>query len=109
MLSLALFSILTIRMADYSSRIAEFRLLDAQGVQLAYRQTDFKTISVSRQQGLFDLRNYLQHDVEPGREVISVAEIGVCIAEMVKVFNLHGHSFFRHCVGGGSRRRPSPR
>ena len=69
--------------ADYPSRTAELRLLDEHGVQLAYRQTDFKTITVSRQQGLFDLRNYLRHYVEPGWEAASVAEIGVCIAEEV--------------------------
>jgi hypothetical protein len=38
---------------------------------------------VSRQQGLFDLRNYLRHYVEPGHEQASVADIGVCIAEQV--------------------------
>ena len=46
--------------ADYPNRTADFRLLDANGAQLSYRQTDFKTIPVSRQQGLFDLRNYLR-------------------------------------------------
>ena len=38
---------------------------------------------MSRQQGLFDLRNYLRHYVEEGKEAASVAEIGVCIAEEV--------------------------
>src|SRR5437667_2596664 len=70
--------------ADYPRRTAELRLLDAHGVQLAFRQTDFKTIAVSRQQGLFDLRNYLRHYVEPSREAASVVEIGVCIAEEVR-------------------------
>lgn len=69
--------------ADYPSRTAELRLLDMHGSQLAFRQTDFKTIAVSRQQGLFDLRNYLRHYVEPGKEAASIAEIGVCIAEEV--------------------------
>ena len=41
--------------ADYPKRTAELSLLDAHGSQLAYRQTDFKTITVSRRQGLFDL------------------------------------------------------
>jgi tetratricopeptide (TPR) repeat protein len=68
---------------DYPSRTAELRLLDAHGSQLAFRQTDFTTLAVSRQQGLFDLRNYLHHYVEPGRETASVSEIGVCIAEEV--------------------------
>ncbi|MDQ3583749.1 MAG: hypothetical protein M3495_20045, partial [Pseudomonadota bacterium] len=62
--------------ADYPSRTAELRLLDAHGSQLAYRQTDFKTIAVSRQQGLFDLGDYLRHYVEEGKEAASVAEIG---------------------------------
>src|SRR5262245_2982822 len=34
--------------ADYPSRTAELRLLDEHGSQLAYRQTDFKTIAVSQ-------------------------------------------------------------
>ena len=69
--------------ADTPSLTAELRLLDGDGIQLAYRLTDFKTIAVSRQQGLFDLRNYLKNYVEQGKEAASVAEIGVCIAEEV--------------------------
>ncbi|MBI1876353.1 MAG: CHAT domain-containing protein, partial [Acidobacteria bacterium] len=69
--------------ADYPNRTADLRLNDAHGSQLAFRQTDFRTITVSRQQGLFDLRNYLRNYVEPGREAASVSEIGVCIAEQV--------------------------
>ena len=67
--------------------------------QLAYRQTDFKTIAVSRQQGLFDLRNYLRHYVEPGQEAASVAEIGVCIAEEVL-----GADIFRTLAASESQR-----
>jgi len=62
---------------------AEFRLLDAHGGQIAYRQTDFTAISASRRHGLFDLRNYLRLYVEAGREAAAVSEIGVCIAEEV--------------------------
>ncbi|MDX2111871.1 MAG: CHAT domain-containing protein [Verrucomicrobiota bacterium] len=69
--------------ADYPSRTANFTLRDAAGVQLAFRQTDFKTISESRQRGLFDLHNYLRLYVEEGKERAAVAEIGVCIAEEV--------------------------
>jgi tetratricopeptide (TPR) repeat protein len=69
--------------ADYPSRTAEFSLRDAHGGQLAYRQTDFKTIAVSRQQGLFDLSNFVRHYVEAGQEQAAVAEIGVCIAEQL--------------------------
>src|SRR5436309_2517807 len=69
--------------ADYRNRTAELRLHDAHGSQLAFQQTDFKTIAVSRQQGLFDLRNYLRRYVDRGGETASVAEIGVCIAEHV--------------------------
>ncbi len=69
--------------ADTPSLTAELRLLDGDGNQLFYRPTDFKTIAVSRQQGLFDLRNYLKNYVEQGQEAASVAEIGVCIAEEV--------------------------
>jgi hypothetical protein len=69
--------------ADYDKRTAEFTLNDAAGTQLAFRQTDFKTISVSQQQGLFDLRNYLRLYVQEGQERAAVAEIGVCIAEQV--------------------------
>jgi len=46
--------------ADYPNRTAELTLRDSAGVQLASRQTDFRTIHVSRQQGLFDLRNHLR-------------------------------------------------
>ena len=85
--------------ADYPNRTAELRLLDAHGSQLAYRQTDFKTIAVSRQQGLFDLRNYLRHYVEEGKEAASVAEIGVCIAEEVL-----GEEIFRTLWASESQR-----
>ena len=69
--------------ADVPNHTAEFRLLDAHGSQLAYRQTDFKTISVSHRHGLFNLRDYLRLYVEEGKEAAAVAEIGVCIAEDV--------------------------
>jgi tetratricopeptide (TPR) repeat protein len=85
--------------ADYPSHTAELRLLDAHGVQIAFRQTDFKTIAVSRQQGLFDLRDYLRYYVEPGREAASVAEIGVCIAEEVL-----GADIFRTLAASASQR-----
>jgi len=85
--------------ADYPNRTAELRLLEAHGSQLAYRQTDFKTIAVSRQQGLFDLRNYLRHYVEAGKEAASVAEIGVCIAEEV-----FGEEIFRYLWASQSQR-----
>src|SRR5262249_41837470 len=85
--------------ADFPSLTAELRLLDAHGVQLAFRQTDFKTIPVSRQQGLFDLRNYLRHYVEEGGEAASVAEIGVCIAEEVL-----GEDIFRHLWASEAQR-----
>lgn len=68
---------------DAPSHSAEFRLLDAHGLQLAYRYTDFKIIPVSHRQGLFDLRNCLRLYVEEGKEPAAVAEIGVCIAEEV--------------------------
>lgn len=69
--------------ADDANRTAEFTLRDSAGVQTAYRQTDFNTISVSHQQGLFDLRNYLRLYVEEGKERAAMAEIGVCIAQDV--------------------------
>ena len=69
--------------ADYPNRTAEFTLRDSAGVQLAFRQMDFKTISDSHQRGLFDLRNYLRLYVEEGKERAAVAEIGVCLAEEV--------------------------
>jgi tetratricopeptide (TPR) repeat protein len=81
--------------ADPAGHTAELRLLDAHGSQLAYKRTDFKTIPLSRQQGLFDLRNYVRHYVEPGREAASVAEIGMCIAEEVlgeEIFRVLGKS-----------------
>ena len=69
--------------ADHPSRRAEFSLCDAAGVQFAYRQTAFADLSVSHQQGLFDLRDYLGLYVEAGRQGTAVAEIGTCIAEQV--------------------------
>ncbi len=69
--------------ADSPNLTAELRLLDAHGSQLAYRRTDFKTISLSQQLGLFNLRDYLRHYVESKKEAASVAEVGVCIAEQV--------------------------
>ena len=69
--------------ADSPNLTAELRLLDEHGSQLAYRQTDFKTISLSHWLGLFNLRDYLHHYVEESKEAASVAEIGVCIAEQV--------------------------
>jgi tetratricopeptide (TPR) repeat protein len=68
--------------ADSSNLKAEFRLLDAHGSPLAYRQTDFGRI-LSRQRALFDLHDYLRLYVEEGREAAAVAEIGVCVAEEV--------------------------
>ncbi len=62
-------------------RIAEFQLLDGDGSQLAFRQTDFSTIPVSRLQGLFDLGDYVRLYVEGGKELAAVAEIGTFIAE----------------------------
>jgi hypothetical protein len=47
--------------ADTHTRSAEFRLLDTNGGQIAYRQTDFTAVAAARQQALFDLRNYLRH------------------------------------------------
>jgi len=69
--------------ADYPRRTAEFTLRDSDGVQLAFRQTDFKNISVSHQRGLFDLRNHIRLYVEDGKKRAAVEEIGVCIAEEV--------------------------
>ncbi|MBL8263218.1 MAG: CHAT domain-containing protein [Xanthomonadaceae bacterium] len=69
--------------ADTARRSAEFRLCDANGIQLAFRQTRFDEIPVGRQQGLFDLRNYLRLYVEEGKEADAIAEIGVYIAEEV--------------------------
>ncbi len=69
--------------ADDASRTAEFRLRDAGGCQLAYHQADFKTLTASRRQGLFDLRDYLSRYVEADKQAASVAEIGVSIAEEV--------------------------
>ena len=58
--------------ADDKNHSAEFRLLDANDAHLAYQHTDFNNIAVSRQQGLFDLSNYLRNYVDAGREAASV-------------------------------------
>ncbi|GAB6042971.1 CHAT domain-containing protein [Endothiovibrio diazotrophicus] len=65
------------------SHRAQFCLLDDQGVELATHTTDFGAITLSHQQGLFDLRRYLRLYVEEARQVAAAAEIGVCIAEEV--------------------------
>ncbi|MGH8586328.1 MAG: hypothetical protein ACREWE_09175, partial [Gammaproteobacteria bacterium] len=88
-----------LRVPAYPSRTVELRLLEAHGSQLAYRQTEFKAIAFSRQQGLFDLRDYLRHYVEAGKEAASIAEIGVCIAEKVL-----GEEIFRVLAASGSQR-----
>ena len=46
--------------ADHPNRSAEFVLRNGDGVQLAYRKTEFNNISVGRQRGLFDLRDILK-------------------------------------------------
>lgn len=69
--------------ADYPNRSADFRLLDKSGSQIAYKQTNFKSIPVSRQQGLFNLRSYVRNLVVEGEEGEATADIGVCIAEEV--------------------------
>jgi hypothetical protein len=61
----------------------EFRLLDEHGAQLAYRHTNFGALPLSRQQGPFDLRNYIHSYVEVDRQPAAVAEIGTCIAKDV--------------------------
>src|ERR1700688_925630 len=68
---------------DPGNQTCEFRLLDEHGSQLAYWHCDFAAIPLSRQQGLFDLRNYVEHYVEKGKEEAAVAEVGVCIAKDV--------------------------
>jgi tetratricopeptide (TPR) repeat protein len=69
--------------ANHASLTADFRLLDSTGSQVAYRQTDFKPVPVSRRQALFDLRDYLDMYVEPGGEEEAVARTGVLIAEKI--------------------------
>jgi hypothetical protein len=64
--------------ADDKTHSAEFHLLDFKGAQLAYHFTDFKKIPVSRQQGLFDLRNYLRNYVEAANEAASAALRSAC-------------------------------
>ncbi len=46
--------------ADHPNLTANFRLLDGSGVQLACQQTAFNHITVSHQQGLFDLSDFLR-------------------------------------------------
>jgi hypothetical protein len=85
--------------ADTPNHSAEFNLQDENGVQLAFRQTDFKTIELSHKRGLFDLRNYLRHYVVEGQEEAAVADIGLCIAEQVL-----GEDIFRHLWASESQR-----
>ena len=68
--------------ANHANLTADFRLLDSAGSQVAYRQTDFKPVPVSRQ-ALFDLRDYLELYVEPGGEEEAIGQTGVLIAEQI--------------------------
>jgi tetratricopeptide (TPR) repeat protein len=65
---------------DPSSRGADFRLLDAHRSQIAYHQADIAALPGSRQQGLFDLREYLRKYIKEPRHEAEIAAIGVCIA-----------------------------
>lgn len=85
--------------ADTPNHSAEFNLRDENGAQLAYRQTDFKTIELSYKRGLFDLRNYLRHYVVEGQEEAAVADMGLCIAEQVL-----GADIFKHLWASESQR-----
>lgn len=85
--------------ADSPQHTAELRLLDAHGVQLAFRQTDFSTLTRSQHKGLLDLMNFVQHYVEAGQDDASVAEIGVCIAEDVL-----GEEIFRRLAASSTQR-----
>jgi hypothetical protein len=67
--------------ADTANHSAEFRLLDAAGAQLAYRKTDFNTLSVSHRRGRAgsrggrrDRRRYRGKDARPGdlRETLAL-------------------------------------
>lgn len=77
--------------ADYPNRSAELRLRDESGSQIAYRQTNFNSISISKVQGMIDLRGYIRDLVVEGEEDKASADIGVCIAKDVlgdEIFNL---------------------
>ncbi len=69
--------------ADSTRKLAELRLLDATGGQVAFRSVDFGAMRLSRRQALFDLRSYLRLYVEPGNEEEEVARVGVFLAEEV--------------------------
>ena len=69
--------------ADSTRNLAELRLLDATGAQLAFRSVDFGAMRLSRKQAMFDLRSYLRLYVEPGHEEEEVARVGVFLAEEV--------------------------
>ncbi|MDX2041628.1 MAG: CHAT domain-containing protein [Acidobacteriota bacterium] len=68
--------------ADTPNLRAEFDLRDEHGNQLAYRQTEFKTIAAAQLHGLFNLRDYLRN-YAVGTETEEVAALGVIIAEQV--------------------------
>src|SRR6185295_18650748 len=68
--------------ADCERGLADLSLLDGAGSQVAFRQVDFHTISISQRQALFDLRTYLRL-YKRGQEAASVAEVGVVIAEKI--------------------------
>ncbi|MGE3724116.1 MAG: CHAT domain-containing protein [Candidatus Sericytochromatia bacterium] len=69
--------------ADALKMTADLQLMNSHGVQIAYKHTNFKQITASRLHGLFNLRDYIKHYVESGKEAESLAEIGMCIADEV--------------------------
>ncbi len=108
--------------ADAPNHTAEFRLLDAHGSQLAYRQTDFKTISRQPPAGSLRPAELPPAVRRGGKETAAVAEIGVCIAEEVlgqeifeKLWESESPAHAAHPVAGGRgggkppRRRAGPR
>ena len=73
------------------SSTADLRLLDPHGSQLAYQHIDFKILSASHREGLFNLRNYLDLLVEDTKQAEAIAAIGVCIAHEVLGVELFNH------------------
>ena len=69
--------------ADTPSLTAEFTLKDADGAHAGYRRTEFRSMTASRLETLFDLREHLKRLVERANQPAALAELGVFIAKDV--------------------------
>jgi hypothetical protein len=69
--------------ADPEKLTAEFHLQTADGAHAGYQLTDFKELSATQVESLFDLRKHLRRFVPADQQEEFLAELGVLIAKQV--------------------------